>query len=788
MRNLIALPLFLAATCAAQMETITLQQGFNGYSGCTTRAMVETRPATGIDDRVFPLRGSLNSLHVRFEIPARAAKLARARLMVYLPAARNPNRMTEIFCHEAITGGRQISIDEETDYDNGRRRGAVDSVELFAPAHQGWYNFPFLPLGVPPGGKWIEFNITPLAEKWLAGEARNNGVLLQPADSPQRESASTWEIDVPAAAFVDAALRPKLVLEYADAAQPGAVSLLAGMTDSLQRISDRSTRYGYRGRYGASYRMSMAGNEFEGFQIVLYPMMKDLEAVELRFSDLESPGGTIPAADIQWFREDSYQLRRNYLTRELFAGKLYRAVDPLLPAEPVRLRRQVHTPFYVQVRTRPGTSAGTYRGRIDVLSGDRLLERLNLEVKVWPFDLPEKWNFHSMGQFIQDAVRRFHGELTPDLLRRYEEFLLDHRFPPTEQYRPSLSPRNLDYALGRGANTIYLSGNFNGAERELAPLRKDYAAIRDRKLLDQALVYIGDETDNWDEMRRRADWIHAHLPGAQVMIGGSYPRPELIGFIDIYDPQIGGSSPVYSFHENQAHLIAEAQKRGEEFYWYVAAGPQYPYPNVQVENPLIASRVLFWMTWKYGVTGFEYYCYNIWERNGAKDPAKRYPAVGWKADGWSKGWPSNGDGMLFYPGPVSSLRFETMRDGIEDWEMLRVLADALEALGGRPDADRYRELAKRSEALLRVHPEVVSSFTAYTQDPARLLDEREKAGNLLAEILQVVTRPELAHAAQKRTADQAKLRRAMLRERHLAACKRLGVEPLSDPAWQALWP
>ncbi|MEK7406576.1 MAG: hypothetical protein AAB225_15850, partial [Acidobacteriota bacterium] len=348
----------ICGTGAAWAETVTLQQGAANYNGCTTRTMVETRPSDVPDDGLFYLRGSLNSLHLRFELPKREGALARARLMVFLPSARRPNKFTEIFCHEAISGGRQLSFDEVTDYDNGRRKGAVDSVELFAPPHEGWPDFPFLPLGVPEGGRWIEFNITPLVERWLSREAANHGVMLIPTDCPDPKSPSTWEIDIPTATNTEVPLRPKLVLEYD---QP---ELLAGMTDSLRRICDRSTRYGHGGPYATSYKLSMAADEFEALQVVLYPMLSDLKGVRLDLSGLVSgEGNRIPAADIEYFTEDVYQLRRNWMTRGLmFAGKLYDTADPLVPGKPIDIRRHTHTPFYVRVRTRPDTPAGTYRG------------------------------------------------------------------------------------------------------------------------------------------------------------------------------------------------------------------------------------------------------------------------------------------------------------------------------------------------------------------------------------------------------------------------------------------
>ena len=470
----------------------------------------------------------------------------------------------------------------------------------------------------------------------------------------------------------------------------------------------------------------------------------------------------------------------------MFAGKIYDVPDPLVPARPANCLRHVHTPFYVTVRTRPETPPGVYRGKMGVTrDGAAGATELDLEVKVWPYAMPKRWNFHTMGHFIWGNVERFHGaEATEGLFRKYHDFLLEHRFTPTEQYRPVLSPRmDLADLLRRGINTVYLNGNFTGSEKDMEQVRRDCEVVKRLGALDHTLIYIGDETDKWDEMRRRANLIHAHFPGVQVMIGGSLPREELLGFIDVYDPHISGGSKVYSLEQDLAHLIREAQERGEEFYWYVAAGPAYPYPNVQLENPLIAARVLFWMTWKYGVTGFEYYCYNLFERNYSKDPARRYPNVSWKADGWSEGWPTNGDGLLFYPGPISSLRFEAIRDGIEDWESHMLLRDAVEVLrrGG------HTELVRKGEAMLKVSDEVIASFRDYTQDPDRLLGERETLGDLLSEIMRAVPVKAVEREGQDRVARQAAKRRAMLRERHLAACRAVNVTPISEAAWAALW-
>ncbi|HUT34369.1 MAG TPA: glycoside hydrolase domain-containing protein [Planctomycetota bacterium] len=794
---LLAFAVDLGACLSVAGAARVIQQGLDGYSGCTTATHwgKGTKPVE--DASHLFLRGAHNRFRIRFELPKEMAgtRLARARLCLFLPKAEKPNFYTEIFCHEA--DGQVAAFDELTDYDNGRRLGAVDSVELFAPPHQGWNNFPWLPLGVPEGGKWIEFNITPLAEKWLKNPAANKGVVLIPTDPADGgRSKSTWEIDIPSATHEKAEARPRLILELA----PLEHDYLVGMTHGQARVCDRSTRFGYRGSYGTSHKLSMAANEFEGFQVIIYPFFETLEDVRFTWTDLKGDGGkAIPAADIECFIEDWYKLRPNWKTRDVFfRGKLYDIVDPLVPFKPTTVKRHVHTPFYFRVRTRPDTAAGVYRGTITAQADNAKPTELSLEVKVWPYAIPEKWNFHTMGQFVYDNVTRFHGkDFNDEVRRKYYDFLLDHRFAPTEQYIPILSPRaDMEHCLKRGMNTIYLSGNFRGSDTEMEQLKGRYEAVKKLGALDHALVYIGDETNKWDTMHRLADLVHAHLPGALVMIGGSFPRPELLDYIDIYDPQTGGGSKVYSLEEDGTRLIRESQERGEEFYWYVAAGPHYPHPNVQMEYPPVIGRVYFWMTWKYGVTGFEYYCYNIWERNYPKDPAERYPNSKWQADGWSRGWPSNGDGMLFYPGPLSGLRFEAIRDGIEDWESHMVLRDCVEALRHRKHAERHRDLIAEAEKLLKVDDDMVAGFTRYCLDADKLLARREALGDLIARFTAVLPLTEkwdagaysLAKAAEVRIARETARRRKMLRERHIKACEALKATPLSDEQWASLWP
>jgi len=790
----------LASATPTRAETVVLQQGADGYAGCSAVTLwgpggAKPPPSPAPAGSVLSMRGSQNRMLLKFDLPPALAsqKLARARLEVFVPEAKDLRMICEVLCRavtEAWTpeadwknaaAGRPWrepggTTDTATDYHAGRPAGAVDSHSLWEYDGQ-WFPHRYKFLGVPPGGKWIDFNVTPLVAKWFANPAANCGVCLEPIDQADKRFPNRTAADIPAAASPDAAHRPRLILDLEPLPHP--YPYLVGMTHTLEKFCDRDTRYRFRGPFTETYEMAMARNEFEGFQVLVYPMVADLEGVTLEWTDLvdAGSGAKIPKEDITYWRQEVFLLHRNNKIGDwYFHGKNFEVPDPLVTAAPADCPVHRATPFWVTVRTRPATKAGTYRGRITVSAAGLLPRELALAVKVWDYVIPEQWNFQTMGQTCWDFIRQAHGRLTPELKRRYIDFLLDHRFNPTEQYADKLSPdlEDIPYAVQRGGNTIYLSGNFTG---NVEALRSRYEAVRGLGLLDKALVYIGDETNKWDEMRRRSDAIRAACPDLAIMIGGSFPRKELQGVIDIFDPQIDlKANQVYSLPAREMRpLIAAAQARGEKFFWYVAAGPMLPCPNVQMEDPLVAARVLLWMTWKFGVTGLEYYCYNIWKYNLPDKDGRRWPAKPFYPRGWGD---TNGDGMLFYPGPdgpFSSVRFENIRDGIEDWESHRVLADyadALRAKAARDPALRARAdaLLVRAQAILEVPGEVCGeTFADWTWEPEVLLKARRNLGDTIDAFAKVVAPEELRAATEARRAAEVQRTRAMLKVRAEAA-------------------
>ncbi|HOW19390.1 MAG TPA: DUF4091 domain-containing protein, partial [Phycisphaerae bacterium] len=128
----------------------------------------------------------------------------------------------------------------------------------------------------------------------------------------------------------------------------------------------------------------------------------------------------------------------------------------------------------------------------------------------------------------------------------------------------------------------------------------------------------------------------------------------------------------------------QRQQAGDELWFYTCLGPQGEYANRFIEQPLIKTRLLHWINFKYGATGYLHWGYNHW---GNHDPYRQL-AIPW--DGGAQHLPA-GDAWIVYPGkegPLDSIRFEAMRDGIVDYELLSRLAERDQAAAKRL-ADRH---------------------------------------------------------------------------------------------------
>ena len=217
-------------------------------------------------------------------------------------------------------------------------------------------------------------------------------------------------------------------------------------------------------------------------------------------------------------------------------------------------------------------------------------------------------------------------------------------------------------------------------------------------------------------MREMNAWVHDLIP-EWPRLETSPPQNSLYGAVDVWCPTLDDINP---------RLFKQRQAKGENFWLYTV----WERPGVMIDFPATDHRLISWICWKYGVKGFLYYGTTHWGSNAEGE--QRWPEVPWKS--WNEMPGHNGCGYLIYPGlngtPLSSMRFEAIRDGIEDYEYFYMLRDLLSRLGDKVPAD----LRKRAETELAVTEDVVTDNKHFTEDPNVLMQARDRVANLIEEI------------------------------------------------------
>jgi hypothetical protein len=167
------------------------------------------------------------------------------------------------------------------------------------------------------------------------------------------------------------------------------------------------------------------------------------------------------------------------------------------------------------------------------------------------------------------------------------------------------------------------------------------------------------------------------------------------------------------------------RERGDTTWAYVCCGPGAPYANLFTNWKVAEMRALFWQLRQQRARGLLYWGLNYWLSWEQPIPSPRFPDADWTSN------TINGDGYSIYPGrevsrPLSSMRLETIRDGIEDYDLLCLLEDTVR---GHPSADP-RDLALAQE-VLSVRPRVSKSLTEFDRDGAAIDAEREVIARLI---------------------------------------------------------
>ncbi len=215
--------------------------------------------------------------------------------------------------------------------------------------------------------------------------------------------------------------------------------------------------------------------------------------------------------------------------------------------------------------------------------------------------------------------------------------------------------------------------------------------LEKKGLVDRFRIHIADEPAPWHfrDYKIIAGYIRKFAPGVKIMEALDISRGYVFfeKNLDVWVPQLGR-------FEKEKNLVLEQVAKGREVWIYTCLYPRGRYPNRLIDYPLIKTRILPWIAFRWGFHGFLHWGFNFWRGNpfGNLEPPHGI------------GYLPPGDAWIVYPGKqevLDSMRHEALRDGIEDYELLWLL------------------LKKDPHKAMAIASAMVNSFTEYERDADR---------------------------------------------------------------------
>jgi len=488
-------------------------------------------------------------------------------------------------------------------------------------------------------------------------------------------------------------------------------------------------------------RMLAVRGETESTQLVILATEDDLLGVRVAVSELAGDADVIPAQavvvkPVGFVRTEIVDGSDPYPREHDYVGWW---PDQLLENFPLQVKRGDSQPVWIEVRVPRGIEAGRYRGRITVTPSNAPACTLGLEVDVADVDLPKEWVFRNLlcfdDGFTGWPYKLYGDRWTEELRSKFVDFLLERRInlgglSGSSQRRITVEDM-IEYAK-RGQNVIFTyqfhvkkrmqDANGNPVGRLPAKLADWLPKLKEAGFYDRAVVYGWDERgpEWYPDIRIAADLLAREYPGVPLLMAGvdtSCGTDSILGGLPniIFCPLMG---------DWDADAVRAAKARGNEIWWYDVWW--------NIEQPLIRSRLIPWQSFKVGADGFLIWSMNRWTgENTAVTPKIRSdwnPAL--------DGAYVNSTAMYVYPGedgPISSLRLENFRDGMEDYALLALARDLLADLeeGEGSDAALIENLRKATT----LEDDFVKDHADYSRDPSALAGRRRTLIRAIEEAL-----------------------------------------------------
>ena len=391
--------------------------------------------------------------------------------------------------------------------------------------------------------------------------------------------------------------------------------------------------------------------------------------------------------------------------------------------------------LWITVYVPKETVAGIYSGNFTLtVDGKEIF--VPVSVTVYDYTLTDQNHAPSMFTYRQDRIGVGELDNSTAMMEYYYDYFSDYRIMLQELPIESLTPSELADAVEKyydkmttfsllstkGNITTNFSRNKETIRAQILELAKRSTA--EKNLVSKAAIYCMDEPnvqgEDSDNVIQKAintmnDWysmlneivatISADESGEYVNFK-NYPdwENQILTIPNIIPHTIGSMQwiignrhkakvqeylialeticPVFTTFDDATYydLMDIVEEYDLNLWWYGCTNPQAPYPTYHIGDlNLLSSRTVSWLQMKYNIGGNLYWGaagYATEDEKTFEYPVDVYEYPYMKSNGRFVG----GDGYLTYPGarygiygPIPSMRLMSIRDGLEDYELLYAL-------------------------------------------------------------------------------------------------------------------
>ena len=442
---------------------------------------------------------------------------------------------------------------------------------------------------------------------------------------------------------------------------------------------------------------------------------KDIPQLRITVSDLKDnkgniiSSGNISSGFVRYVMTDEFGEGCDERTPQKYDSSLVE--DPIDIIESIAVKSNTVQPVWISVQVPGDAPSGSYSGIITVNAGSEFDLMIKLDVSDHSLPPPSEWKFDlDLWQNPDPVAKENNVSLWSDehynLMRPYYEMLanagqksitafiidqpwgVDHvyyRDPAmikwtrkkdgTWLYDYSVFDKYVEFVMSCGITqrincysmitwdlhyiyadeskgdtvSVYARPGTKAFNDIWVPMITDFTSHLKLKGWFEKTTIAMDER-NMESMLEVMKLLRKVDPGWKTALAGNYHREIAMDIFD-YCIIIHGK-----FDED---ILAKRKEAGMPTTYYTACGEKKP--NAFTFSPPAENVWIGWYAAAEGFTGYLRWAYNNWTKDVLHDT--RY-----------KTWPA-GDCYQVYPGPRSSVRFEKLIEGIQDFEKIRLLKE-----------------------------------------------------------------------------------------------------------------